>query len=114
MPIEFDEEKYLAESKCDTCGKTGIVGVACMPGVPISFGYCRECLTANAHPYFAVVGNTASCGGYEHTADWWKDIVQCTLKHLHKSMEEFIADVKVDMDDFEKHMEEQEAQNAGD
>jgi hypothetical protein len=29
-------------------------------------------------------------------------------------MEEFIADVKVDMDDFEKHMEEQEAQNAGD
>ena len=108
MSVEFDYEKYLTKSKCDTCGKTGIVGVAAMPGVPVSFAYCRECLTANAHPYFAVVGNTASCGGYEHTNDEWKDIVHCTLKHLNKSMEEFIADVKVDMDDFEKHMAEQE------
>ena len=85
---------------CDVCLKNEPVGVACVPGVPMSVAYCKECLAANAHPYRILVGNTAiisslkSGGNYlEDCADWWIEMVMDTLKYLDKTLEEFNLDV---------------------
>jgi hypothetical protein len=98
-PLEPGEVK-LSESKpcelmptCEVCNKNTSVGVASVPGVPYSAAYCRECLAANAHPYFIVVANTACCGGLENTCPEWQDMVRDTLAHLGKSAEQFEADV---------------------
>jgi hypothetical protein len=78
---------------CQVCGEEPAVGVVAMPGVPISFAYGRNCLSANAHPYDIVVANTADVDGYDNSADWWKQIVDDTLAHLGKTREQFDADV---------------------
>lgn len=31
-------------SKCDICQKSESIGVACLPGVPVSCGFCEPCL----------------------------------------------------------------------
>ncbi len=92
---------------CEVCEKNPEVGVACVPGVPYSAAYCHECLKANAHPYWVIVGNTcAVLDGYPngdeeaaqtwrtHTAEWWQEMVDDTLKHLGKTEDQFKADVK--------------------
>jgi hypothetical protein len=78
---------------CDVCNERASVGVAAVPGVPISCAYCAECLGKNAHPLYVVIGNTALVGGYEHAADWWQYMVDCTLGHLGKTREWFDAEV---------------------
>jgi len=83
----------IPELVCEVCDKNPGVGVAAVPGVPISVAYCRECLEANAHPYWIVVTNTAMIGGLDHTAEWWVDIVTSTLAHLDITREQFDADV---------------------
>ena len=92
----------MGEHKCDVCNDEPVVGVACVPGMPVSVAYGRKCLDANAHPYGLVVANTACCGGLEHTADWWQQIVKDTLSHLGKSLEQFNADVAKDIKEFEE------------
>jgi hypothetical protein len=79
---------------CEVCNKNEAVGVAGVPGVPISVAYCRECLEANAHPWGIVIANTVCVGGLEHAADWWKEIVKDTCKHLGKSLDDFNAEVE--------------------
>lgn len=78
---------------CNVCEESEAVGVAAMPGVPISFAYCRECLAANAHPYSIVVANTAMIGGTGMSAEWWQELVMHTLAHLKISPEQFKKDV---------------------
>lgn len=78
---------------CDVCQKEPAVGVAAVPGVPMSCAYCKTCLGANAHPLFVVIGNTALVGGYDNAADWWQYMVDCTLEHLGKTREWFDAQV---------------------
>jgi hypothetical protein len=78
---------------CEVCGDEPAVGVASVPGVPISVAYGRKCLSANAHPYGIVVANTADVDGYDNSAEWWKQIVDDTLTHLGKTREQFDADV---------------------
>lgn len=78
---------------CDVCGNEPAVGVAAVPGVPISMAYGANCLRANAHPYGIVVANTALAGGYDACAEWWKQMVDDTLSHLNKTREEFDRDV---------------------
>lgn len=81
---------------CETCKKNKSIGVACVPGVPYSAAYCQECLEANAHPWGVLVANTACLGGWEEAADWWKDMVLATCKHLNKTLDEFKAAVEED------------------
>lgn len=79
---------------CDVCDKNLAVGVACIPFMPVSVGYCRECLKANAHPWWALVANTACIGGLEHGNKAWQQMVHDTLKHLGRTIEEFNEAVK--------------------
>lgn len=83
---------------CDVCGAEPAVGVAAVPGVPVSVAYGRICLSANAHPMWVLAGNTATIveSGQEwreHTADWWQGMVDDTLAHLAISEEDFIRQV---------------------
>ena len=79
---------------CDVCGKEEAVGVACVPFVPMSVAYGRECLQANAHPWDVLVANTACLNGLENACKDWKTMVEDTCKHLGKTMEEFNHDVE--------------------
>lgn len=87
---------------CDVCNKNESVGVACVPGVPISMAYCRECLQVNAHPYYVLVANTAMCGGLDQMNDEWKGMVTDTCKHLGKTIEQFNLDVQDDIKKLEE------------
>jgi hypothetical protein len=78
---------------CDVCGENPEVGVAAVPGVPMSVAYCEECLRANAHPYGIMVINTSLVGGYDQAAEWWQEMVDDTLRHLDKTRQQFDLDV---------------------
>src|SRR5574337_21580 len=100
MAIAVEGEVVLSEEKpcelmptCEVCKKNKAVGVCSVPGVRYSAAYCRQCLEADAHPYFIMVANTACCGGLEHTCEEWQEMVRHTLAHLNKSAEEFEKDV---------------------
>jgi len=82
---------------CDVCGENPEVGVAAVPGVPMSVSYCQECLRANAHPYGIIVVNTAMVGGYSEAAGWWQDMVDDTLRHLGKTRQQFTIDVEMEL-----------------
>ena len=77
------------------------MGVAAMPGVPASFGYCQECLNANAHPMWILVSKTATMYDPEVSedvlaaaSDWWREMVLDTLNHLDQSRDDFDARVR--------------------
>lgn len=46
------------------------MGVACVPGIPYSAAYGRNCLQRHADPYEIVRANIACCNGPEHVAEW--------------------------------------------
>lgn len=58
------------EVQCEVCKQEPMVGVACVPGIPYSAAYGRECLNRRADPYEIIRINVACCGGVEHVADW--------------------------------------------
>lgn len=78
---------------CDVCHSAASIGVAAMPAVAISMAYCQRCLDANAHPWELLVANTAMIGGYEEAADFWRQMIEDTCRHLGKSRAEFDAEV---------------------
>lgn len=43
-------------SSCDVCDNEPMKGVASIPGMPVSVAYGENCLRANAHPWWALVG----------------------------------------------------------
>lgn len=57
----------MSDDLCDTCKKGKTVGVACVPGVPMSAAYCKECLEEGASPIGILRANVACCGGVERT-----------------------------------------------
>jgi hypothetical protein len=80
----------MSETKlCECCKKNPSVGVASIPGIPMSIAWCTECLAAQVIPIWALSANTACAGGLEQSADWWKELVERTLKYFNKSLEEF-------------------------
>lgn len=81
--------------KCDTCEERESIGVAAIPGMPMSVAWCQECLQSGAIPWWAAVGNTAIIGGLVNAAEWWVEIVEATLKHLDRTKEEFEGEVAV-------------------
>ena len=94
--LDFLKEKGLKTSTkpiCEVCGKNTSVGVACIPMVPMSVAYCQECLNANAHPWWALVANTALAEGLEHCNKEWKQMVEDTCTHLGKTLTDFNTDV---------------------
>ena len=82
---------------CEVCKKNEAVGVACVPGIPYSAAYCKDCLKADAHPLGIVMANTICCGGLDQCAAWWKEIVEHTLKHLNKSLDWFNSEVEKEL-----------------
>lgn len=87
---------------CEICNKNQATGVCCVPGVPISCAYCKECLDANAHPWWVLLANTVCLGGLEHAAYWWKKMVEDTCLHLGRTKEEFNQEVQKEIDGMDK------------
>lgn len=83
----------LPELGCDVCNDEPGVGVAAIPGIPVSVAYGRRCLDANAHPWWAVVANTAAIGGLGEAAPWWVQMVEDTMRHLGKTREDLDREV---------------------
>lgn len=84
--------------KCEVCNERDAIGVASIPGIPVSVAWCTICVRSGAIPYWAVVANTVICGGLDRMADWWQETVETTLTHLGKTREEFNRDVTADME----------------
>lgn len=78
----MSDKVALPELTCDVCQNEPARGVCSVPGVPISMAYGDECLRANAHPWFILVGNTASMGGLDGVAEWWIRMVEDTIAHF--------------------------------
>ncbi len=78
---------------CACCNKSEAVGVACVPGVPMSVAYCQECLRNNNHPMGFLIANTACCGGLADCIEEWKQMVIDSLKHQGKTLGWFTEQV---------------------
>lgn len=85
------EDKQLM---CEVCNKEKAVGVACVPAVPYSAAYGKNCLEANAHPWHILVANTAMMGGLEYACEEWVQMVQDTCNHLDRPIKRFQREVK--------------------
>ena len=79
---------------CECCNKNEAIGVACVPMVPCSVAYCRECLKANSHPMNILVANTICIGGLENANEEWKQMVLDSLKYQGKTLEWFNEQVE--------------------
>lgn len=66
----YDKDKFLAETKCDTCGQQGVIGVASSSLGPISFAFCLECAHKPAEPEFMFVMAYWNSDKGEGVADW--------------------------------------------
>jgi len=78
---------------CDCCNKNEALGVACVPMVPMSMAYCKECLEANNHPMAVLVANTACIGGLDNANDCWKQMVLDSLRRQNKTLDWFNSEV---------------------
>ncbi len=94
------------EFKCEVCHKNIAIGVYCVPSVPYSCAYCNECLSANAHPWEILVANTACIGGLEYAAEFWRQMVNDTISHLGRTMEEFTKDVNRNIKEIDNYIGE--------
>lgn len=96
----------MAEQQLDLCGcchqQKPIVGVACIPGVPMSIAWCSDCLQADVIPYEIAVANTACCGGWSHCNPEWRQLVRTTLVYFNKSCSTFLADVQAELHQLDK------------
>lgn len=95
--MELDPDTRL----CESCNQRPVLCVACVPGVPYSAGYCRDCLERGIHPWRILVANTAMMGGLEHAASWWREMCEVTWRYHEKTEEEFVAEVKKAMEEME-------------
>lgn len=92
----------LPELTCECCNVNKAIGVASIPGIPMSIAWCRPCLDAGAIPMWAAVCNTAMAGGYEHAAPWWREVVDDTLAYFGVTMEDFNAMVAAEITEFDR------------
>ncbi len=97
------EEKHL----CEVCGQNEVVGVACVPGVPYSAGYCTECLRANAHPWHILVGQVACIGSLDKVHAEFMYMVECTCKRLNKTMDQFKKDVQASLKKLDEYVDKE-------
>lgn len=97
----------MSNLRCEVCNNEPSVGVACIPGVPMSAAFGERCLAAGAIPYWAAVANTACCGGFSKTAEWWDEVVWATLRHLNISFATFTLDVYAELAQMDEEFERQ-------
>jgi hypothetical protein len=95
--VRAEVVKPLPPLTCDVCEKNEALGVASLPGIPMSVATCRDCLRAGAIPLWAAVANTVCIGGMNESAPWWTEVVDATLTHLGVSREDFDAMVAEDL-----------------
>ena len=79
---------------CETVMHEGRTVVFSVPGVPYSARFCHSCRRSGAIPYWILVTNTQCIGGYDQSADWWRDIIDLTLTRLDITMEQFLKEVE--------------------
>ena len=91
---------------CDCCRKEPAIGVAAMPGMPMSIAWCMKCLDAQVIPYWAAVANTAMIGGMDGAAPWWCEVVERTLAYFSKDRAEFENEVLSEIKAMEKRLGE--------
>lgn len=82
---------------CECCGREPAIGVAAVPGMPISIAWGKCCLAAGVIPYKLAVANTAAVGGLNNTVQWWRDIVDLTLAYFDRTHEQFARDVQLNI-----------------
>ncbi len=80
--------------KCDVCGSNKAIGVAAIPFIPMSAAFCEPCLKAEAYPWRILLANSWAMGGLDNACEEWKEMVKSTCKHLNKTMDEFVVDLK--------------------
>lgn len=82
---------------CQCCGHEPSIGVAAIPGVPMSIAWCVTCLQAGVVPPWVIVAELALSPGVEAMADWWLDgIAAPTLHHFDKGFDWLMAEVEKD------------------
>jgi hypothetical protein len=59
---------------CDTCKKEESIGVACVPGVPMSVCYCKSCLENDLHPAWALLAAVDCIGSTTDVAPWFLEL----------------------------------------
>lgn len=74
---------------CDVCQKNQVIGVAAVPYMPISVGYCQECLDAHAYPFKLLVANAWMMDGLDNASEDFKQMVADTMKHLGLTQADF-------------------------
>jgi len=87
-------------AKCEVCNEEmheGRTIVLSVPGVPYSARFCHSCRRSGAIPYWILVANTSTIGGYDQSADWWRDIIDLTLTRLNITMEQFLKEVEAEI-----------------
>lgn len=87
---------------CDCCGVEPSVGVAAIPGVPMSIAWGRNCLDANVVPWWVAVTNTAIIGGRAEAADWWVALLDNTIPYFNRTTEQFDAEVALAIEDMKE------------
>lgn len=86
-------EDLCSIGKCDVCGKEDAVVVLSSNYGPVSFAYCKDCLSNGLEPYGAVVAYI-SCAGHfpEEINEAYVKDVRKILKSLNIEEKQFIED----------------------
>lgn len=97
--------------KCDCCNKEPSIGVAALPGMPMSIAWCTKCLQAEVIPIWAAISNTACIGGMNDAAQWWIELIERSLKYHNYSRDQFDANVAHEIATMDQILTDQEHPN---
>lgn len=86
----------IADGICECCAKKKpLVGVAGIPGLPMSITWCGDCLNAQVIPYWACIHFLAMTNGdLTGLIPECQEMITDSLKYHGKTMDELMLDVK--------------------
>lgn len=92
----------MSYGRCQCCRREPAIGVASIPGVPMSIAWCPTCLRAGVLPIDILAVTAAECGGdYEDMAEWWLDgYLAPSLHHFNVTLDQFDAMVQQNIADW--------------
>lgn len=79
---------------CQVCGEHEAVGVACSATGALSIAYCQKCADSHREPYWALVASLYGIPSMAEVGEWYKPIIEATLKAEGKTVEELLRDVR--------------------
>lgn len=91
---EVTDEAGTNPTICQVCGKHEAVGVACSATGPLSIAYCQECAGSRREPYWALVASLSGTRDMDEVGEWYKPVIEATLKAEGKTVEELLRDVR--------------------